>query len=433
MSRRNPANRRPAARLGCNVHRGVGRLAHVEPRDDRGRGGDRPGSRRTWSRWSNRAPESGSISRPGWSFADVARRERSRTGAVTIQKRAVVSPSPSTVGDVAASVASTMKSRSCGKFYEIVDIAQSASRSTGPRSSRSWRGAAHRRRSRDGAARGIRRAPELPDATKAISSAGLEAAHPRHAMAIYTGWFDRSPCGHRHERANGPVARARRMTLDQTSSTVVHGPRFVGAASRDAVAVSAAVIPTITGSGLGDGLPRYLLDPADPFPAGFNVMMTASVGREDQVDRAGRRWHPAQLPEAGDPDCTRPCGRICVGGGDSAPAMADRSACRATPSRAISTWSKEAVETVRNKASGVELADASSTNLTQIADAHRRPSVRRIATRGARRPNTTKRGRGDEIDTGQKRGSRPDRANSTIWNSTPTVARARQVPSSHRG
>jgi proline racemase len=101
---------------------------------------------------------------------------------------------------------------------------------------------------------------------------GSTATHSRHAMAIYPGWFDRSPCGtgtsarmaQLHARGQLPLHR------DFVNESFI-GSRFVGRLVEEAtVAGVPAVRPTITGRAWVTGTAQYLLDPTDPFPAGFS-------------------------------------------------------------------------------------------------------------------------------------------------------------------
>lgn len=102
---------------------------------------------------------------------------------------------------------------------------------------------------------------------------GSTASHSRHAMAIYPGWFDRSPCG------TGTSARMAELwargELDLNTDFVNEsfiGSRFVGRLIREtSVAGLPAVIPTVTGRAWVTGIGQYLLDPSDPFPTGFQL------------------------------------------------------------------------------------------------------------------------------------------------------------------
>jgi proline racemase len=97
------------------------------------------------------------------------------------------------------------------------------------------------------------------------------ARHSRHAMAIYPGWFDRSPCG------TGTSARMAQLHArgelgigqDFVNESFI-GTRFIGRLTGETtVGGRPAVLPTVNGRAWVTGTAQYLLDPADPFPAGF--------------------------------------------------------------------------------------------------------------------------------------------------------------------
>jgi proline racemase len=105
---------------------------------------------------------------------------------------------------------------------------------------------------------------------------GSTAKHSRHAMAIHPGWFDRSPCG------TGTAARM--AQLHARGELPLHqdfvNESFIGSAFTgrliDTTEIGTAetgfvpaVVPTVTGRAWITGTAQYLLDPADPFPAGF--------------------------------------------------------------------------------------------------------------------------------------------------------------------
>lgn len=100
---------------------------------------------------------------------------------------------------------------------------------------------------------------------------GSTAAHSRHAMAIHPGWFDRSPCGTGTSarmaqlHARGDLA----LGTDFVNESFI-GTRFVGRlVGETTVAGRPAVLPTVNGRAWVTGTAQYLLDPTDPFPAGF--------------------------------------------------------------------------------------------------------------------------------------------------------------------
>lgn len=98
-----------------------------------------------------------------------------------------------------------------------------------------------------------------------------DAEHSRHAMAIYPGWFDRSPCG------TGTSARMAQLHargeleletdfLNESFIGSQFNGRLVGTTT---VGGKPAVIPTVTGRAWVTGTAQYFLDPTDPFPEGF--------------------------------------------------------------------------------------------------------------------------------------------------------------------
>lgn len=100
---------------------------------------------------------------------------------------------------------------------------------------------------------------------------GSDAKLSRHAMAIYPGWFDRSPCG------TGTSARMAELwgrgelelNTDFVNESFI-GSRFTGRLIKETkVGDYDAVIPLITGRAWVTGIGQYMLDPTDPFPAGF--------------------------------------------------------------------------------------------------------------------------------------------------------------------
>jgi proline racemase len=97
--------------------------------------------------------------------------------------------------------------------------------------------------------------------------------HSRHALVIHPGYFDRSPCGtgtcarmaQLHARGELPVGQ------DFANESFI-GSTFTGRLTGTTeVAGRPAVLPVITGRAWITGTAQYLLDPDDPFPAGFLV------------------------------------------------------------------------------------------------------------------------------------------------------------------
>lgn len=100
---------------------------------------------------------------------------------------------------------------------------------------------------------------------------GSTARHSRHAMAIYPGWYDRSPCG------TGTSARMAELwargdlplDVDFVNESFI-GSVFTGRlTSVTEVDGIPAVTPEITGRAWITGTAQYMLDPHDPFQHGF--------------------------------------------------------------------------------------------------------------------------------------------------------------------
>jgi proline racemase len=105
----------------------------------------------------------------------------------------------------------------------------------------------------------------------ALLAPGSDARHSRHAMAIHPGWFDRSPCGTGTSARMAQLHARGQLALDTDFiNESFIGTRFIGrlVESTDVAGVP-AVIPTITGRAWVTGTAQYMLDPTDPFPAGF--------------------------------------------------------------------------------------------------------------------------------------------------------------------
>ncbi len=102
---------------------------------------------------------------------------------------------------------------------------------------------------------------------------GSTAAHSRHAMAIYPGWFDRSPCGTGTSARMAELWARGELPLDTDFiNDSFIGSRFVGRLIAETTVDGVpAVIPTVTGRAWVTGIGQYLLDPSDPFPTGFQL------------------------------------------------------------------------------------------------------------------------------------------------------------------
>ncbi|SDZ26977.1 proline racemase [Amycolatopsis xylanica] len=100
---------------------------------------------------------------------------------------------------------------------------------------------------------------------------GSDARVSRNAMAIHPGWFDRSPCG------TGTSARMAQLHArgELPLHTAFENQSFIGTRFTGQLVASAtvgdlpAVIPEFSGRAWITGTATYLLDPDDPFPAGF--------------------------------------------------------------------------------------------------------------------------------------------------------------------
>jgi len=104
-----------------------------------------------------------------------------------------------------------------------------------------------------------------------LEAPGSDARHSRHAMAIHPGWFDRSPCGTGTSARMAQLHARGELALDTdfVNESFI-GTTFTGRLVEETtVAGIPAVVPTITGRAWVTGTAQYILDPDDPFPAGF--------------------------------------------------------------------------------------------------------------------------------------------------------------------
>ncbi|HEV2450791.1 MAG TPA: proline racemase family protein [Streptosporangiaceae bacterium] len=93
----------------------------------------------------------------------------------------------------------------------------------------------------------------------------------RAAVAIHPGWADRSPCGTGTSARMAQLAARGKLGLHED---FVHGSLIGRSFTGRLVAATTvggypAVVPTVRGRAWITGLGHYLLDPDDPFPAGF--------------------------------------------------------------------------------------------------------------------------------------------------------------------
>lgn len=102
---------------------------------------------------------------------------------------------------------------------------------------------------------------------------GRDGADTRNAVLNVPGYFDRSPCGTgtsaimalRHHRGELAVG-------DEHVNESMLGTRFTGKVLDEVdVAGRRGIVPRITGRAWLTGFSQHLVDPDDPFPAGFTV------------------------------------------------------------------------------------------------------------------------------------------------------------------
>ena len=103
----------------------------------------------------------------------------------------------------------------------------------------------------------------------------------RAATVIHPGWIDRSPCGTGTSARMALLHHRGELALD---TPYVHasfiGSRFEGRLiATTTVGGRAAVIPTIRGRAWISGRSELVLDPTDPFPAGFLPSLGPAPGR----------------------------------------------------------------------------------------------------------------------------------------------------------
>ncbi len=98
-------------------------------------------------------------------------------------------------------------------------------------------------------------------------------ANRRTATVIHPGWVDRSPCGTGTSALIAVLhARGELEIGERFVNESLIGTRFDAAiAGKTTVAEHPAILPEITGRAWITGTGQYLLDPTDPFPAGFEL------------------------------------------------------------------------------------------------------------------------------------------------------------------
>ena len=100
---------------------------------------------------------------------------------------------------------------------------------------------------------------------------GRDGADARNATAIHPGWLDRSPCGTgTSARMAALHARGELALGEEFVNESIIGSRFTGCLLEEVNLGSVhAVVPEVSGRAWITGMSQYLLDPTDPFPAGF--------------------------------------------------------------------------------------------------------------------------------------------------------------------
>jgi proline racemase len=102
---------------------------------------------------------------------------------------------------------------------------------------------------------------------------GEDGADARNATAIHPGWLDRSPCGTGTSARMAALHARGELALGQefVNESII-GSRFTGRLLEEVRLGSlAAVVPEVSGRAWITGMAQYLLDPSDPFPAGFSL------------------------------------------------------------------------------------------------------------------------------------------------------------------
>jgi proline racemase len=100
---------------------------------------------------------------------------------------------------------------------------------------------------------------------------GRDGADARNATAIHPGWLDRSPCGTGTSARMAALHTRGELALGQefVNESII-GSRFNGwLVDEVTVGGTSAVVPEISGRAWITAMGQYLLDPSDPFPAGF--------------------------------------------------------------------------------------------------------------------------------------------------------------------
>jgi proline racemase len=116
--------------------------------------------------------------------------------------------------------------------------------------------------------------PAINDCRHVIFTAPAEGDLPaRAAVAIHPGWVDRSPCGTGTSARMAQLAARGELAIGED---FVHGSligtTFTGRlVDTTTIGGFPAVVPTVRGRAWLTAMGHYLLDPDDPFPAGFLI------------------------------------------------------------------------------------------------------------------------------------------------------------------
>ena len=118
--------------------------------------------------------------------------------------------------------------------------------------------------------------PENPQISECrhvvLTEPACETRPARAAVAIHPGWLDRSPCGTGTSARMAQLAARGELGLERGLRARLgdrHDVHRAPGGHRRPWADFAAVIPTVRGRAWITGMAHYLLDPDDPFPAGF--------------------------------------------------------------------------------------------------------------------------------------------------------------------
>jgi proline racemase len=92
-------------------------------------------------------------------------------------------------------------------------------------------------------------------------------------MAIHPGWFDRSPCGTGTSARMAQLHARGKLALDTefVNESYLGRPFYGRLVEATSVGPYPAVVPEVTGRAWITGTAQYVLDPEDPFPAGFQL------------------------------------------------------------------------------------------------------------------------------------------------------------------